>query len=320
MLNNKLIIFLCCLTLLSGCKDAEPFALAGYTYGEFTYLSFPFTEEVEELFVAKGETVSKGQKLMQMVKFTAENALHVAEKNVLAEQALLHNLETGERQAALNMVRAQLERAKSAASLAKRELERQQRLYKAKMVSVAEWERAKEDYIQKKAQVKELLHQLEVKELPAREAEINNQKSRVESAVLQRDKARWDLEQRTLFAPQDALVYDILYHPGERPAADRPVISLLSPDRIKIRFYVPEKRLGEIQTGTRIKVHCDGCSRSLSAYINYISPQAEFSPPVIYSTQRREKLLFMAEAVPVKEDLPLVKTGQPVAIEVVSDE
>jgi HlyD family secretion protein len=320
MLNKKIIIFFCTLTFLAGCKDSGPLALAGYTYGEFTYLSFPFTEEVEALFVTKGETVSKGQKLMQLVNFTAENALRIAEENVLAEQALLHNLETGERQAALNMIHAQLERAKSAASLAKRQLERQQRLYKEEMVSVAEWEKAKEDYVQKNAQVKELLHQLEVKELPARQAEINNQKSRVESATLQRDKARWDLQQRTLFAPQDALVYDILYQPGERPAADRPVISLLSPDRIKIRFYVPEKRLGEVHTGTRIKVYCDGCSRPLSARINYISPQAEFSPPVIYSTKRREKLLFMAEAVPVKEDLPFIKTGQPVDIEVVSDE
>ncbi|MGD8165236.1 HlyD family secretion protein [Pantoea sp. FN0307] len=320
MIKKKLVVFLCYLFLLLGCKDSSSFVLSGYTYGEFTYLSFPFSGEVKELFVSKGQTVNRGQKLMHLADFPAENALRIAQEEVRAEEAMLHNLETGERESALKVIYAQLEKAKSAASLARRQFNRQQRLYTEEMISTAEWERAKEEYVQKKAQVKELLYQLEAKALPARQAEINNQKSRVESAKLQRDKARWDLQQRTLFAPQNATVYDILYQPGERPAAGKPVMSLLSPESIKVRFYVPENRLGELNSGTKLKIYCDGCSKTLSAHINYISSQAEFSPPVIYSTQRRETLLFMAEAIPVKEDLPYIKTGQPVNIEVVFNE
>ena len=320
MLIIRGLFFIGIICGLSGCNNSDSFSLAGYTYGEFTYLSFPFTEEVEQLFVSKGETVSKGQQLMKMDSFSAANALRVAEEKVQAEKALLNNMETGERQAAINVIRSQLDRAKSAASLAKNQLARNKRLYDKQMISTADWEQKREDYIQKSAQVKELLHQLELKKLPARQAEINNQLSRVESATLQRDKANWDLQQRILYAPQDAMVYDILYQPGERPSAGKPVISLLPPDSIKIRFYVPEKRLGEIHTGSQVKISCDGCKKLLSGYINYINPQAEFTPPVIYSTKRREKLLFMVEAIPVKEDVPFIKIGQPVNIEVITNE
>lgn len=305
---------------VAGCDSADSLTLAGYTYGEFTYLSRPFTEKIEQLFVTKGESVKKGQTLAQMETFLAENALRIAEESLQAEKALLRNLQTGERPEGIEVIEAQLERATAAASLAQSQVDRKRRLHAEKMLSHAEWEATKGEYAQKKAQVKELQRQLALKKLPARQAEIKHQRSRVQSAMLQRDKADWELQQRRLTAPLDGLVHDILYQPGEMPAAGRPIISLLAPENIKVRFYVPEKRLGEIRPGTRVNIVCDGCKRVLSGHIRYISPQAEFSPPVIYSTRRREKLLFMAEAAPVKEDAPLLKTGQPVNVGIVADE
>ncbi len=320
MLIARSLYLLAIIMGLSGCDGSGSFTLPGYTYGEFTYLSRPFTDKVEQLFVAKGESVKKGQKLAQMETFLAENALRVAEENVQAERALLRNLQRGERPEGIEMIEAQLERAKSAASVAKSQLDRKKRLYSEKMISVAAWEATKGEYAQKNAQVKELQHQMALKRLPARQAEITHQRSRVQAATLQRDKAAWELQQRLLTAPLDGVVYDILYQPGEMPAAGKPIISLLAPENIKVRFYVPQKRLGEIRHGTRVNIICDGCKRALSGHVRYISQQAEFSPPVIYSTRRREKLLFMAEAVPVKADAPFLKTGQPVNVELVADE
>lgn len=320
MLINKIVINFCILLSLFGCDQSDSLSLAGYTYGEFTYLSFPYTEEVETLFVNKGDMVRKGQKLMQLASFTAENALQVAEEKVNAEKALLLKLEAGERPAALDIIYSQLVQAKSAAALAKSQLARKSKLYTERMISAAEWERVNEEYVQKNAHVKELQQQIKLKKLPARQDEINKQKSQVESAILQRNKAHWELRQRVLFAPQDAIVYDVLYHQGERPLAGKPVISLLPPENVKVRFFVPEKRLGEIHTGMKIKIYCDGCKKPLAGHINYISPQAEFSPPVIYSNQRREKLLFMAEAIPIKKDVWLIKPGQPVNVEMMPDE
>ena len=320
MLLRKVLAFLYCVLFLSGCKQAESFSLAGYSYGEFIYLSFPFDTKIEQLLVSKGETVKKGQPLIKAADFPQENALRQAEGRIAAEKALLRNLQTGERMAALAVIQAQLDRAASAARLASRQLTRKKQLYQQKMISTAEWEKIKSEYAQKKAQVTELSHQLELKKLPARQDEINQQKSQLEAAMLQRNKAHWDLQQTILMASQNAIVYDILYHPGEHSAAGKPVITLLPPDNIKIRFYIPEKRLSEIQAGSKVKIYYNGNSRPISGYINYISPQAEFSPPVIYSTQRREKLLFMVEAIPLKDTSPLIKPGQPVNVEIIRNE
>ena len=96
----------------------------------------------------------------------------------------------------------------------------------------------------------------------------------------------------------------------------RPASRLSACLRRRISKYVlrAAKRLGEIRHGTRVNIICDGCKRALSGHVRYISPQAEFSPPVIYSTRRREKLLFMAEAVPVKRMRPSLKQDSPLTL------
>ncbi|WP_431224355.1 HlyD family secretion protein [Serratia sp. L9] len=217
-------------------------------------------------------------------------------------------------------MRSQLERARSAAKLAESQLGRYQQLYASLAISAAEWEKFKQDHVQKVAQVKELTHQLAAKELPARQAQINNQTLRAESSRFKWDKARWDLQQSLIVAPQDGRVYDVIYRPGERPLAGKPIISLLPPGNIKIRFFVAQKNLGALHIGQTIKASCDGCQQPIVGTINYISPQAEYTPPVIYSTARREKLVFMVEAVPMTEQADMIKIGQPVEVGVMADE
>ncbi|WP_249033014.1 HlyD family secretion protein [Tenebrionicola larvae] len=255
-----------------------------------------------------------------MESFTVENSRDVARKNYEAELATLRNLQSGERPEELAVTRSQLERATAAARLAKNQMERYQKLYATQVISGAEWDNVKQDYAQKQAQVKELTSQLKAQKLPARSQQLKNQQSRVEQAKLQLDKARWDSQQSTIVAPQDALVYDIIYRRGERPGAGRPIISLLPPENIKVRFFVPEKRLGEVSVGQKVSFTCDGCQNAITGSINYISPQAEYAPPVIYSTSRREKLLFLVEAVPEQASISLLKPGQPVDVRLAAHE
>lgn len=302
------------MVLLTGCKGSDAPQFSGYTYGEFIYLSHNTTEIINNIFIKKGEKVKKGQNLVQMENFSVENSLGIASKNYEAERALLRNMNVGERTEELNVIRSQLERAKSAAKLAQSQVKRYQRLYETHVVSEAEWDNVREDYAQKTAQVKELASQINAKKLPARNDEIKNQLSRVDSAKLQVEKANWDVDQNIIKAPEDALVYDIIYRPGERPLAGKPIISLLAPENIKVRFFVPEKMLGNLAPGRKVTFLCDGCSADLNGVINYISPQAEYSPPVIYSTVRREKLLFMVEAIPDGEKPYALKPGQPVEV------
>lgn len=114
-------------------------------------------------------------------------------------------------------------------------------------------------------------------------------------------------------APADALVEDTMALPGDFVAAGTPIVSLLPPARIKLRFFVPETALAAAQPGRVVAFKCDGCPAGLRARVVYVSPRAEYTPPVIYSVGSREKLVFMVEAVPI--DAPIrLKPGQPVDV------
>ncbi|SNY65409.1 HlyD family secretion protein [Enterobacter sp. CC120223-11] len=317
---TKVTALIAAVLSLSGCDNASSSGFSGYANGDFIYLSHSSTEKIDQILVSKGSSVKKGQTLVIMEGFSSANSLSISEKNYQAELALLRNMESGERPEELAIIRSRLEQAKSAASVAKIHRDRNRELYESEVISKLDWDTIKADYAQKNAQVNELSNQLKARELPARKEQIHSQKLRVESARLQFEKAKWNTQQNTIIAPQDAVVFDIIYRAGERPLAGNPIISLLPPQNIKVRFFVPENQLGSVALERKVNFLCDGCPASLTGHINYISAQAEYSPPVIYSTARREKLLFMAEAAPDDKSALALKLGQPVEVRPVADE
>jgi len=100
---------------------------------------------------------------------------------------------------------------------------------------------------------------------------------------------------------------------GEWVPAGRPVVSILPPGNVKARFYVPETVLGSLQVGRKIEIRCDGCPAPLEAQISYLSSQAEYTPPVLYTREQRQKLLFLVEARIAQGAAPL-HPGQPVDV------
>lgn len=114
-------------------------------------------------------------------------------------------------------------------------------------------------------------------------------------------------------APVDATVEDTMGQPGDFITAGTPVVSLLPPEKIKLRFFVPETALATTQVGQIVTFRCDGCPAGLKARIAYVSPRAEYTPPVIYSVGSRDKLVYMVEAIPIDPPVRL-KPGQPVDV------
>ena len=130
------------------------------------------------------------------------------------------------------------------------------------------------------------------------------------------NSAQTRLSRRSIFSPVDGTVQQIYFRPGEMVPASRPVLSLLPPGNIKVRFYVPEALLPTLAYGDAVKVTCDGCADNLTARISFIARQSEFTPPVIYSLEERAKLVFLIEALPEKPgDL---RVGQPVSVTLLS--
>ena len=135
----------------------------------------------------------------------------------------------------------------------------------------------------------------------------------VQEAAL--EKARWSFEQKQQFAPAAAQVHDTLYRLGEYVAAGNPVVVLLPPENLKVRFFVPQAKLAQVKIGGAVSVKPDGVAAPFRATINYISTEAEYTPPVIYSRETRAELVFMIEAQFSSADAAALRPGQPVDVE-----
>ena len=149
------------------------------------------------------------------------------------------------------------------------------------------------------------------KEFDAAQASLTEAEARLNS--LQTKLAR-----RAVFSPARGTIQQVYFRPGEVVAAGRPVVSLLPPGNIKLRFFVSQAMLPEIALGDAIKVKCDGCAPEIYARISFISETAEYTPPVIYSLEERAKLVFLVEARP--EHPEKLRVGQPIRVTIAKQE
>ena len=139
---------------------------------------------------------------------------------------------------------------------------------------------------------------------------------RIAEARLNSSQTR--LARRSMASPVTGAVQQVYFRPGEMVPAGRPVVAILPPGNLKVRFFVPESVLPNVSYGDRISVHCDGCAGDIAAKVSFISKSAEFTPPVIYSLDERKKLVFLIEALP--EQPEKLRLGQPVDVELLPRE
>jgi HlyD family secretion protein len=124
-------------------------------------------------------------------------------------------------------------------------------------------------------------------------------------------QADWRLRQRAVVAPAAATVVDTLFVQGEWVPAGAPVVSMLPPGNVKVRFFVPETKVMAVKVGQPVSVTCDGCAAPMEAKVTYVASQAEYTPPVIYSRDNRAKLVFLVEA---RASGAQLRPGQPVDV------
>jgi HlyD family secretion protein len=157
---------------------------------------------------------------------------------------------------------------------------------------------------------------ISAEELDQARAQRDADAAQVESQQAALDKAKWSFDQKQQFAPTNAFVQDTLYRQGEWVEAGNPVVVLLPPENLKARFFVPQEMLPRIKTGENVSVTFDGATKNYSATVNYISTQAEFTPPVLYNRENRAKLIFMIEAKFSPADAAELRPGQPVDVKI----
>lgn len=289
----------------------------GYVEGETLLIAPREPGRLVDVFVRRGDVVEKGALLFRIEDQDARDALSAARAELERLRAELSDLKRGRRPEEIAVTRAQLAEAEAALREAERRQNRQVELYKQKVVAIAALDQTRLEYERAQAQVETLRRQIDVQEMPAREDAIAGAQSKVAAQEANVAQARWRLEQRSVSAPAAGLIENVLRDEGEMTGPDAPALSLLPPDRRLIRFFVPEGVRGTIHPGEEVAVYCDGCAGDYRARITYVAAQAEYAPPVIYSVERREKLVYLVEARPLSAAARL-DPGQPVEVEIVN--
>jgi HlyD family secretion protein len=302
--------------MLSACSRPDSNAWQGYVEGEFVYLGSTQSGKLAQLPVTRGDTVKADTPLFTLESTDEAAALSQAQQQLAATRAQLADLQTGKRVPEVNVNRAQLAEAIANARKASLQLTRDEAQFRAGGIAKAQLDDSRANADATAAQVRELTSQVEVAHLPGRSQQVAAQTAQVAAAQAAVTQAQWKLDQKHVSAPADGLVYDTLYRTGEWVQAGSPVVQMLPPQNMKVRFYVPETVVGQLATGRRLTVHCDGCAADIPAKVTYISSQAEYTPPVIYSNESRAKLVFLVEAHPSVEDAMKLHPGQPVTVNV----
>jgi HlyD family secretion protein len=307
------ILTLASLAALAGCDRAPPAGYPGYVEGEFVRVAAPLSGTLLELAVQRGTQVAKDAPLFTLESEQERAARAEAEARVRQAQATLANLEKARRPPEIAAARAQLAQAQASLRQSEADLVRTQKLVADKFLPPQQRDQALAARDRDRGRVAELSQQLQIANLPARSDEIAAATADVKAAGDALAQAQWRLEQKSQTAPAAGLVADTLYRAGEWVAAGAPIVSLLPPANVKLRFYVPETVVGSLRIGDAVTVRCDGCGADIPAKVRFIATQAEFTPPVIYSRENRANLVFLVEAWPDAPD-PALHPGLPVEV------
>jgi len=265
--------------------------------------------------VARGDSVARGS---VVAVFDADNEMALrdeAQGRLAQAEAQLADRRKGRRSPEIDALQAQRRQAEAAQELSRTTQHRYEQLPVGRVVSQERLDEARAAYERDRARVAELTAQIEVARLAARSDEIVAAEAAVDSARAFLRQAEWKLGQRVLVAPADGLVADTFHLPGEMVATNAPVVSILPPGNVKLRFFVPEPALARVAIGSTMELRCDGCPAGLTARVTFIATEAEYTPPVIYSRETRAKLVYRVEAQPLRNGASVaLHPGQPVEL------
>ncbi|MGE0502768.1 MAG: HlyD family secretion protein [Rhizobiaceae bacterium] len=283
--------------LFSACAAPGPFAV-GYVEGDYVLLAPIDTAEVRSVSVARGERVVAGSTVATLETADAEIAVQQAEAALSQAEAQLADLKLGKRPEEIAVLEAMVRSATAQAEEARRVLARVTDLFERGIATRAQLDEATTQVEVAQAAIGQAEANLAVAKLPARDETIKAAGGQVGQARATLEQARWKLGKRTITAPAAGRIDDLIRSSGDLAGPTAPVLSLLPDGAVKLRLYVPEPQFAAIALGRRLVVHCDGCPDGLMARVSYVSSEPEFTPPVIYSLETRQKLVYLVEARP----------------------
>jgi HlyD family secretion protein len=296
---------------LGACEKRDNNAWQGYIEGEFVMLASPYAGQLQKLYVRRGDQVAAGKPVFALEQDAERAARAEAEERMKSARARLENVKAPRRPPEVAALREQVNQAKAAEEFSRSQLAREEDLMKKGYTTRPRLDEARAAHARDLARIKEAEAQLRNALMPlGREGERDAASGELAAAKAALAQAAWRLEQKSVAAPVAGLVQDTFFVEGEWVPAGRPVAQILPPGNVKARFYVPETIVGGLQVGQAVEISCDGCSK-IDAKVSFISSQAEYTPPVLYSKESRTKLVFLVEA---RVEGGKLRPGQPVDV------
>lgn len=298
---------------LFACSDSgQDHQFQGYVEGENSYLASPYSGILEKLLVSRGDQVKRGQILFQLDTEPQALEIQQASANLLQAQNLLKDLQQPRRLPEIAAIEAQIQQTSAQIELAEIRVARVQELLKRNAIDKDSVDAAIANLKEQQQLKAQYESNLALAKLGSRDYLITAQQAAVNSLTAKVSEMKWELAQKTIEAPNDGYIYDTYFREGEFVPAQQVVLSLLPPERVRIEFFIPISMLNAIKRGQEIHFLCYYCKEKAEATITYISPEAEYIPPLVYSRENTEKLVYRIKAR--IHDPNQFKPGEPVTV------
>jgi HlyD family secretion protein len=308
------VLSLCALATIAACTKGDPSSFQGYVEGEFVHVASGGAGRLQHLRVQRGQTVEAATALFDLDSEQETAAVRQADDALSASQAQLADLGSGKRGSEIAVIEAQLAQASAAEQQSASQLARDTAQLDAGGIPRMQLEASRAKHDVDAARVRELSGQLEVARLGGRPEQIRAQSSEVAAASAALDQSKTRLDEKHVVAATGGVIVDTLFREGEWVPAGSPVVRMLPPANLKVRFFVPQPAVSQFPVGRAVTIQCPGCEKPIAGTVTYTSTEPEYTPPIIYSNDTRAKLVFMIEARPEAAARSSLHPGQPVDV------
>ena len=304
---------ICLALMVAACGQGTDDAVyTGYVEAELVYVAAPSAGWLTQAPLSEGQRVSQGDLAFALDSDLQVAAVEEASSRLDQATAQLADLEKGVRTQEMRAFEAQLSEADADLRLARSERDRSLALVQRGVASQARGDEAIARYSVALARVNTAKANLETARLAARDDTVAAAAAGRDAAADAVAQAEWHLDQRSVLLRASGSVEEVFNRTGEFVATGAPVLAVLPDEGLKVRFFVPQAKLSELDHGAIVRVLADGDAEVVDARITHIAREAEFTPPVIYSEDSRNTLVFLVEAKPLAGSA--LRPGQPVDV------